>query len=239
MNPQSAPQSSQQSNPKKREDILEIPPKFRRANTNRHNAARIEAPPGSPGGSFEPAPPLYYDFIPSPLGPIGMVAHPEGLSFLRWSASESDLLDEIQRDTGFIPQKRPPRLDRWRRLLDRYFSGKKVRFNEPIFWMTGTPLQQRIWKKMSEIPYGEVRSYQWIADHLKLGRAARAVGNACGRNPLPIVIPCHRVVHGDGTLGGYTGGLGIKRGLLAVERVYLTGDRIQNSKKGEVNVRYL
>jgi|SRR5579884_933930 len=176
--------------------------------------------------------PLFYDLIPSPLGLIGMISHPEGLSFLRWSRSESNLLEEIHRDTGVIPQMNPRRLAAWRRLLDRYFSGQAVRFTEPIFWMKGTLLQQRIWKKMSEIPYGEVRSYQWIADQLKLGPAARAVGNACGKNPLPIVIPCHRVVHGDGTLGGYTGGLDIKRRLLAIERVYLTGDRIEFSRHG-------
>ena len=182
-------------------------------------------------------PPLFYDFLRSPLGPLGMISHPEGLSFLRWITSESDLLDQIHRETGSLPQKRPRRLDRWRRLLDCYFSGEAVRFDEPIFWMTGTPLQQRIWKQMSEIPYGEVRSYQWVADQLNLGPAARAVGNACGRNPLPIVIPCHRVVHRDGTLGGYTGGLDIKRRLLAIERVYLTGDRVR--KEGGVNGRYL
>jgi methylated-DNA-[protein]-cysteine S-methyltransferase len=70
---------------------------------------------------------------------------------------------------------------------------------------------------MLKIPYGEVRSYRWIADRLKVGPAARAVGNACGKNPLPIVVPCHRVVRHDGSLGGYTGGMEIKRKLLTIE----------------------
>lgn len=70
---------------------------------------------------------------------------------------------------------------------------------------------------MRKIPYGELRSYRWIAEELKMGAAVRAVGNACGKNPLPIVVPCHRVIRHDGSLGGYTGGVEIKKKLLAIE----------------------
>ncbi|MBI3805180.1 MAG: methylated-DNA--[protein]-cysteine S-methyltransferase [Nitrospirae bacterium] len=169
--------------------------------------------------------PLFYDITRSPLGLLGRVAHPEGLSYLLRSDTESDLLNEIARRVGALPERHPGRFAPWRRQIDCYFNGQKPEFDAPIFWLTGTLLQRRVWKALTEIPYGEVRSYQWIADRLGLGRGARAVGNACGRNPLPIILPCHRVVHEDGTLGGYTGGIDIKRRLLAIERVYWTQER--------------
>lgn len=177
--------------------------------------------------------PFFYDLLSSPLGPLGLIAHPDGLSHVVWSDTEPNLLKEIAHRVGALPERRPRRLAPWRGRLDRYFSGKKAAFDAPIFWTAGTPFQRRIWTALAEIPYGEVRSYQWVADRLGLGPAARAVGNACGRNPLPIVIPCHRVVHRDGSLGGYTGGLDIKMRLLAIERVYLTENTRANLEEDD------
>ncbi|HLG21211.1 MAG TPA: methylated-DNA--[protein]-cysteine S-methyltransferase [Candidatus Manganitrophaceae bacterium] len=160
---------------------------------------------------------FFYDALNSPLGPLWMVSTREGLCFLLWKEKEADFLAEIKTRTGSLPSYDPGKLKRWRRLLTRYFLGERIRFGEPISFRVGTPFQKKIWKKMSEIPYGEARSYQWIADQLQMGRAARAVGNACGKNPLPIVIPCHRVVRQDGSLGGYTGGVAVKKKLLEIE----------------------
>ncbi len=160
---------------------------------------------------------FFYDLFPSPLGPLWLVSNREGLCFIFRKATEPGFLTEIRSQAGLIPRKDSTRFDRWRPLLTIYFSGQKVLFEEPISWTVGTPFQKRIWKKMLEIPYGEVRSYRWLADQLAMGPAARAVGNACGKNPLPIVVPCHRVVHHDGSLGGYTGGVEIKKKLLAIE----------------------
>lgn len=169
-------------------------------------------------GSLMESGEFFYDSYLSPLGPIWIVSNQEGLCFILRQRSESRFFTEIRDQTGFIPQRDSTRFNRWRQLFDVYFSGKKVSFDEPISWIIGTAFQRAIWKKMLEISYGEVRSYQWIADQLALGRAARAVGNACGRNPLPIVVPCHRVVHQDGSLGGYKGGIDIKERLLAIEK---------------------
>lgn len=100
--------------------------------------------------------------------------------------------------------------------LDAYFDRRLTRFELPL-WPAGSPFQRAVWERMRAIPYGEARSYGELA--AALGNVARAVGGACGRNPIPIVIPCHRVVGGAGRLGGYSGGDGqaTKRALLALE----------------------
>lgn len=162
---------------------------------------------------------LFYDSVPSPLGPLWLVSAREGLSFLSRERTETDFLSDIHLRTGVVPEKRPRKLDRWRLRLERYFSGERIDFDLPFHCIGGTDFQKKIWMTLRKIPYGEVRSYQWVADQLGLGKGARAVGNACGRNPLPIVVPCHRVVHQDGTIGGYTGGVEIKSRLLQIEGV--------------------
>jgi len=100
--------------------------------------------------------------------------------------------------------------------LQEYFAGKRRSFSLPL-GARGTEFQQRVWGALSEIPYGEVRSYREIAILLGKEKAVRAVGAANGRNPLPIVVPCHRVIGSDGSLTGFAGGLEAKRTLLELE----------------------
>ncbi len=100
-----------------------------------------------------------------------------------------------------------------------YFAGKKVEFDYPLDVGGYTQFERAVWGAMSEIPYGETRSYRWLAQRIGKPRACRAVGNACGKNPLPIVQPCHRVVGSNGRLGGFSGGLDLKRHLLRLEGV--------------------
>ena len=100
-----------------------------------------------------------------------------------------------------------------------YSLGNEVSFDEPLDLIDGTPFQQAVWRKMATIPWGEVRSYAWLARAIGKPRAFRAVGRACGTNPIPIVIPCHRIISQDGSIGGFTGGLEIKRKLLAIEGI--------------------
>lgn len=83
---------------------------------------------------------------------------------------------------------------------------------------SGTSFQQKVWRALTKIPFGQTRSYAWVAQKIGKPKASRAVGAACGANPVPVVIPCHRVVASDGSLGGFGGGLPMKRRLLAVER---------------------
>lgn len=102
--------------------------------------------------------------------------------------------------------------------LDSYAQGRLRTFKTP-YKLKGTPFQQRVWGALTTIPFGETRSYGDLASFLGCPTAYRAVGNANGANPLAILIPCHRVIHKDGTLGGYAGGLAYKEKLLAHERL--------------------
>ena len=100
--------------------------------------------------------------------------------------------------------------------LTDYFAGKRQRFELPL-WAKGTPFQQAVWDALADIPYGELRSYKDIAHSINNPAAVRAVGAASGRNPLPIVVPCHRVIGSNGSLTGFAGGLEAKRVLLQLE----------------------
>ena len=101
--------------------------------------------------------------------------------------------------------------------LRSYFSGKRVDFDDELDLSAATAFQRRVWRLARLIPYGETRSYGWVAEKLGKAGAGRAVGQALGRNPLPVIVPCHRVVAKDSKLGGYSGGVAKKRYLLRLE----------------------
>jgi len=105
--------------------------------------------------------------------------------------------------------------------LDRYFKGKPVNFSVPLDPVRGTSFERKVWDQLTAIPYGQTRSYSQIAAAVGKPRAARAVGNANGKNSIPIIIPCHRVVKADGALGGYSSGIQIKKALLELEGVHV------------------
>ena len=98
-----------------------------------------------------------------------------------------------------------------------YFKGEKVTFSDELDLSEATPFQQQVWQATRLIPYGETRSYLWLAMQIGRPEAVRAVGQALGRNPLPVVVPCHRVVASNGGLGGFTGGIEMKKRLLNLE----------------------
>jgi O-6-methylguanine DNA methyltransferase len=108
-------------------------------------------------------------------------------------------------------------LDEARRQLLDYLAGNRDTFDVPLDLSRGTPFRRQVWRVLQRVPYGKLRSYQWIAARVGGRRYARAVGGAVGANPLPIVIPCHRIVAQDASLGGFSGGLPMKRKLLTLE----------------------
>lgn len=110
-----------------------------------------------------------------------------------------------------------PLLRKAQRQLRAYLTGKRRSLDLPIDLAGGTPFQRRVWRAARRIPYGRARSYGWIAAKVGGKRYARAVGAALRANPLPLIVPCHRVVAPDGSLGGFSGGLAIKRKLLVLE----------------------
>jgi len=153
--------------------------------------------------------PYYWELVPSPLGAIIV------------TVDEAARLTEIRLDGE---QRTGPRDTRRCAAacaqLTEYFAGKRREFDLQLAPL-GTPFQQRVWKALLAIPFGIVRTYGDIARDIGQPLAMRAVGQANGRNPLPIVIPCHRVIAGDGTIGGYSSGLNIKHRLLALEGIEL------------------
>ena len=102
-------------------------------------------------------------------------------------------------------------------MLD-YFNGNQVNFKSILDLRIGTIFQRKVWDKISEIPYGELRTYKWIASEIGNLNAVRAVGNAVGKNPVPPIIPCHRVIRTDGNLGGFSSGISLKKWLLKLEK---------------------
>ncbi len=113
-----------------------------------------------------------------------------------------------------------PLLNRLIMELGNYFQGKSSAFTTPIQFNEGTPFQQTVWRELLKISAGETRSYGQVAAALDKAKAARSVGNANGRNPIPIIVPCHRVINSDGSLGGYSSGIHIKKALLNHEKIF-------------------
>jgi methylated-DNA-[protein]-cysteine S-methyltransferase len=150
--------------------------------------------------------------IPSPVGLLTLVATDTALAGVRF--------DRTAAAAGVCvaaAQAGHPVLDLAAREIGEYFAGARQTFSIPLA-PAGTPFQRAVWQALETIPFGERRSYAWLAGRIGDARACRAVGAANGRNPLPIVLPCHRVVGADGRLTGYAGGLDRKRWLLAHER---------------------
>ena len=101
--------------------------------------------------------------------------------------------------------------------LSEYFEQGRRNFSFRTVFIEGTAFEQAVWECLKEIPYGETRTYKWIAGRIGKPLASRAVGNALGKNPIPVIFPCHRIIESDGSIGGYTPGVDIKRRLLEIE----------------------
>ena len=160
-----------------------------------------------------------YRVVDSPLGPLWVAVGPRGLLNIHYGAEPSSLeLRRIVRayGPGILPDAR--RVDDVARELDQYFSGKRREFDVAIDLSPLTPFQREVLGVTARVPYGELTTYAKVAHTTGNDRAYRAAAGAIGDNPIPIVVPCHRVVASDGTLGGYAGGLDAKRHLLTLER---------------------
>lgn len=118
-------------------------------------------------------------------------------------------------------------LKRVEKRLQEYLLGQPVDFGDIPLNPIGTPFQKMVWKVLSSIPWGETRSYKWVAEQASRPRGSRAIGQANGKNPIPIIIPCHRVIQQDGSLGGYSGGLHIKHFLLSLEQHHVIQSTLQ------------
>ncbi|MBP5856887.1 methylated-DNA--[protein]-cysteine S-methyltransferase [Marivibrio halodurans] len=154
--------------------------------------------------------PLLYCVTESPVGPILLAGDGERLHRIAFSTGRRPFGPEAgwaRDDTAFAEA---------RRQLATYFAGGLTRFDLP-YALSGTDFRQRVWRALATIPHGETRSYGWLARAIGDPKAVRAVGAANGANPLPILLPCHRVIGADGSLTGFGGGIETKRALLDLE----------------------
>lgn len=156
----------------------------------------------------------------SPLGELTLFVTPRGLVRLSYAGEPTEeQLDEIAARVSPRVLRAPERTDTVRRQLDDYFEGRRHRFDVPIDWRLVRGFAGDVLRATARIPFGGVSTYREVAAQAGSPNAYRAAGNALGSNPVPIVVPCHRVLHAGGGLGGYTGGLDRKRYLLTLEGV--------------------
>jgi len=162
---------------------------------------------------------IHYSSFDSPFGPVFVAKTIKGACFINLSkTSEAGFQSLLQKRF----RKKAARDDRQLKdvineLLD-YFNGNKVNFKSILDLSMGTIFQRKVWGQISKIPYGELRTYKWIAGKIGNLNAVRAVGNAVGKNPVPPIIPCHRVIRSDGSLGGFSSGISLKKWLLKLEK---------------------
>jgi methylated-DNA-[protein]-cysteine S-methyltransferase len=161
-----------------------------------------------------------YAHADSPLGPLLLASTPRGLACVSYSQfrDEDETLERLAARLSPRVIEAPARLDDIRRQLDDYFAGRRHSFEIPIDWGLVGDFGRRVLGRTAAIPYGSVATYGDVARAIGSPRAARATGNALGANPMPIVVPCHRVVASGGKMGGYTGGIERKQLLLTLER---------------------
>jgi methylated-DNA-[protein]-cysteine S-methyltransferase len=159
-----------------------------------------------------------YATVDSPLGRLLVAATPRGLVRLSYGA-EGEVLEDLAGRLSPRILEAPARLDEVRRELDEYFDGRRSEFDLPIDWSLTRGFTGKVLRATSRIEFGKTTTYAEVAGRAGSPRAVRAAGNALGANPIPVVVPCHRVLRTGGALGGYTGGVERKEFLLRLEGV--------------------
>jgi methylated-DNA-[protein]-cysteine S-methyltransferase len=159
---------------------------------------------------------LVYATVDSPLGPLFIASTARGLVRVAYEGGRDPVDDLAARISPRIVEA-PEFLDPIRRELDEYFAGRRVHFDAPLDWALIGGFNRRVLHATADVPYGHTASYRDVATKAGSPAAVRAAGNALARNPIPIVIPCHRILRTGGALGGYGGGAARKQQLLELE----------------------
>jgi methylated-DNA-[protein]-cysteine S-methyltransferase len=162
-----------------------------------------------------------YATLDTPAGKLLLASTARGLVRLAYLDDEDQLDPVLEQLAATISPRMlasPRRLDEPRRELDQYFAGDRRRFELTLDWRMTRGFGRRVLEATARIPFGSVSTYKQVAAQAGSPRGSRAAGNALGANPIPIIVPCHRVLHSTGGLGGYTGGLERKRMLLGIEQ---------------------
>jgi len=160
---------------------------------------------------------LSYTIFRTRKGWIGILASARGLCRVTLPQPSAAKTRQLLGDDLNHAKPSPQLFSDLTKRLKSYFNGSKVDFPDKLDFSEATPFQRQVWEVTRRIPYGEARSYRWVAEQIGKAQAARAVGQALSKNPLPIIIPCHRVLGSDGKLTGFTSGIELKRQLLRRE----------------------
>lgn len=161
---------------------------------------------------------VFYDWIDAPFGKVFLAKTERGLCRVSFRRDEEELVDDLEKHE-LLPEKGTDELEPERRQFEEYFAGERRHFDLPVDIRWGTPFQRKVLEAANQIPFGSCACYTEVAERIGHPKAQRAVGNALGKNPVAIVIPCHRVVASGGGLGGYTGGVDIKKTLMTIEGI--------------------
>ncbi len=157
------------------------------------------------------------------IGDMWIGSTPRGLFWVQFGPVDSEALRDFFKDRdGIAFAKGGEMVEQAGRELLRYLAGRLSRFSVKLDLTGASTFSKKVWRTTRKIPYGQVRTYAWLADKIGEPNSARAVGGALGRNPVPIFIPCHRVVGSHGSLGGFGAGLNVKERLLALEAGQVT-----------------
>ena len=170
-----------------------------------------------PSAKLEPSDTLLYTIFNTPFGKTGVAVTPVGVCRVMLSISKESDFVQMLKTLHPSPKKLPNQLIGIEKEFQLYFNKKLKKFSFRPDLRQGTLFQQRVWKKLTSIPFGKTRSYQWLATAIGKPKAFRAAGNANGKNPIPVIVPCHRVIRKNGELGGFTGGIHLKQYLLDLE----------------------
>jgi methylated-DNA-[protein]-cysteine S-methyltransferase len=164
-----------------------------------------------------------YTIVDTPVGPLGVATTDAGLVKVALHPAEDGFLEDLSANVSPRIIERPKKLDVVRKQLDEYFDGRRTTFSLQIDWQLSHGFRRMVLEALfSQVRFGEVVSYRELATRVGNPKASRAVGTAMATNPVPIVVPCHRVLRTGGALGGYGGGLEMKRQLLTHEGSLLT-----------------
>ena len=162
---------------------------------------------------------LFYAFTNTNAGWVGLLGSNDGLLRVTLPQKSEQAAGLILGENLSNATPSPQYFDDVIVRLQAYFNGNQVDFPDKLDFSGATLFQREVWQTARRIPYGETRSYVWIAANIGKPEAARAVGQALGKNPFPIIVPCHRVLGSDGGLGGFSGGIEVKKYLLSLEGV--------------------
>ncbi len=148
---------------------------------------------------------VFYDIFESPVGSLYLIFSSKLLAGISFKKPLQIAFKKGSAPKGFVKE------------LEDYFQGVDKGFSQKIKFLKGTDFEKKVWSCLKNIPFGETKTYKWIAEKIGSPSATRAVGQALSRNPLPIVLPCHRIIESDGSIGGYSSGVNIKIRLLELE----------------------